>query len=170
MFCHDIAILGDSGVADMTTGFLGLRQQKTIARDEFEWWPGRSGCRWITTVHPLFHNFSAQPAVYLMVRRDTDGSRYPLYIGQTENLRRRMMEHTKDKLMRAYRLGANELHAHYIAEREGDRITIETDLRNAHATPINEQATSALGGLFGLGKLYPQPPQRSWLNQLGLNR
>jgi hypothetical protein len=48
-----------------------------------------------------------------------------------------MREH--EKFDAALRLGANELHVHSLARSTLDLFKIETDLRNGHATLINEQ-------------------------------
>lgn len=151
----------------MTTGIFGSLYPAPIAERENYWWLGRSGFNWITTIYPLFYDFADTPAVYLMVRRNWDGTRSPIYIGQTDSLRRRMMEHTKDKLARAYRLGANELHVHLLAETENQRLLVENDLRNRHPTPINEQPSAVLGGLFGL---YRASEQKRLLGQVGTFR
>ncbi|KAB1086467.1 hypothetical protein F4V91_08515 [Neorhizobium galegae] len=150
----------------MSTGIFGLLlappQQATAKHHE---WQGRSGRFWITTVYPLFADFEPISSVYVMVKRNPNGTCSPIYIGQTDNLRRRMIEHTQEKLIAAYRLGANELHAHFLAQTDSERFAVETDLRNGHSTPINDQP-SAAGGLFGLGALYQATERRSSLGDL----
>jgi len=84
-------------------------------------------------------------ANYVFVRRDPWGSVTPIYIGQTTDLQSRMREH--EKFDAALRLGANELHVHSLARTVAELFQIETDLRNGHATLINEQP-SKLGDLL----------------------
>lgn len=141
----------------MNTGIFGLLSESPAlaARSPFHYWQGQSG-RWhVTTVFPLLNDYISSPSVYLFVRRDPNGSAHALYIGQTENTTRRMREHMYEKTLQAILLGANELHLHLLAESEAVRISIETDLRNGHASPLNKQHSSATpGGLIGLGSLY----------------
>ena len=131
---------------------------------QYQHWQGQSGAWWITTVYTLGLNLPAIPSVYLMVRRGVDGKCSPIYIGQTDDLRRRIAEHEKDKLLSACILGANELHAHFLAKTERQRFAVESDLRNGHATPLNVQPSAAMGGLFGL---YRAGEQKSLLGQVG---
>ncbi|MBD9390248.1 hypothetical protein IB237_23900 [Agrobacterium sp. AGB01] len=140
----------------MTTGFFGLLTQRPSIEGygPHHHWQGRSGQWHITTVYPLWGNHVDLPSVYILVRRDSDGLTHPLYIGQTSDTARRLQEHLYDKILRAAHLGVNELHLHFLAKSEADRISIETDLRNGHCTPLNKQSSSAMsGGLLGLGSL-----------------
>ncbi|AEH77528.1 hypothetical protein SM11_chr0245 [Sinorhizobium meliloti SM11] len=135
----------------MSLSFLGSWiQQSAPPQSQHFWWQGASGYWWITTIYPLSAIPDFASTVYVMVRRNDDGSRTPLYIGQTNNTARRMSEHLNDKLFLAQLLGANEIHLHLLAETERDRLNVETDLRNGHLTPLNKQ-----GGLPSIASLYP---------------
>ncbi|WP_416065640.1 hypothetical protein ACK9YZ_03195 [Rhizobium sp. ZK1] len=152
----------------MSVGTFGpLAFRPTAAPDGgFHYWQGQSLGWWITTVYPLFADFPPISSVYVMVKRNQDGTCAPIYIGQTDNLRRRMMEHSKDKVLAAYKLGATQLHAHFIANTATERFAVETDLRNGHKTPLNEQPSAAFGGLIGLGNALMNPQPRSFLDSL----
>ncbi|WP_077962408.1 hypothetical protein [Ensifer adhaerens] len=154
----------------MSTGIFGLLSGSLPQRQppQHHDWQGRSGAWWVTNVYSMFADFPPIPSVYVMVKRLADGSCSPIYIGQTDDLRRRMMEHAQDKLVTAYGLGARELHAHFLAKTSYDRFHVETDLRNGHYTPLNEQpSAAAIGGLFGLGALIRQKEQpKSFLGGL----
>ena len=78
-------------------------------------------------------------ANYVMVQRLADGKRKAIYVGQSENLRDRLPRH--EKLFAARLLGATELHIHMLAKTDAERFRIETDIRNGHPAPLNEQPT-----------------------------
>lgn len=148
-----VAVGGGRFVAwsfEVSTGIFGLLSSSNHQRDQYHHWQGRSGQWWITTVYPLVGSHTDAPSVYVMVHRDSSGKANPLYIGQAENTARRMREHSSDKLFRVLLLGGNELHLHFLAKSEAERFSVETDLRNGHATPLNWQPTEAAGlaGLF----------------------
>ena len=103
------------------------------------WWQGQTGKWFPTTVLPLSNPNWDCPAVYIMVRRNFDGRCVPLYIGQSEDLGRRMSEHAHDKLLSAILMGGNELHVHLLAKSEWERFQVETDLRNGQPSPLNQQ-------------------------------
>ncbi|MBY3383456.1 hypothetical protein [Rhizobium laguerreae] len=139
----------------MSTGIFGLLMQPSSAEKtetRFHEWQGISGRWWLTIVQPLLAEHINLPSVYVMVRRDFHGRTYPLYIGQTSDTGRRMDEHLRGKLREAIALGGNELHQHFSAGSERERVAIETDLRNGHNAPLNRQNSAAVfGGLLGLG-------------------
>ncbi|AIC27072.1 hypothetical protein IE4771_CH01955 [Rhizobium etli bv. mimosae str. IE4771] len=149
----------------MSTGIFGLLMQPpapTMPEMQFHDWQGASGRWWLTIVQPLLAEHLDLQSVYIMVRRDWNGFAHPLYIGQTSDTGRRMGEHIQDKLRQAIALGGNELHCHFSARTKHERFTIETDLRNGHKTPLNEQPSAALGGLFGLGAGYLEKPKQTF--------
>ena len=152
----------------MSTGIFGLLSAP--ARDRFHYWQGRSGQWWITTVFPLLSSHVGDASVYVMVRRDPEGRAHPLYVGQTSDTARRMEEHWHVNVLRAIGLGGNELHVHLLAKTKAERLSIETDLRNGHDTPLNRQPSAAgLGSLFGLGASYRNEQQhKSLLGRSGV--
>jgi hypothetical protein len=131
-----------------------LSPQPAPARQDFWWWQGASGAWYCHSIIP----FSADPpfgtaANYVFVRREFDGRRTGLYIGQADKLRDRMSRH--EKLAPARSLGANELHVHLLGTTESERFRIETDLRNGHTTPLNYQGTPMVNALLGIAT--PRP-------------
>ncbi|MBO0132426.1 GIY-YIG nuclease family protein [Agrobacterium burrii] len=155
----------------MTNGIFGLLSQPSALGNEQHThsWQGRSGRWYITTVYPSLRAQIRSPSVYVMVRRDTNGVAHPLYIGQTSDTGRRMEEHLFDKVLQAMQLGGSELHVHLLARGEAERISIETDLRNGHFTPLNRQGSAVtLGGLLSLGSSYGKG--ESFLSRLGSDR
>lgn len=138
-------------------------------------WRGASG-DWHTHDVVVFSPYiDVSDANYAFVRRNPDGSRVPLYWGETQDSGERFPHHEKFEAARLR--GANELHL-LRGGTKASRLAIETDLRNAHRTPLNEQMTKAPpplpvppfhGGLLGnidyagglLGALGGAPPAPS---------
>jgi len=116
-------------------------------QSEYYYWMGHSGISYIHTVYP-FANFPgfAGPTNYIFVKRHSDGSRQPLYIGQSDNLHLRLKRH--EKYLSAILAGANEIHVHYLSGSKQDRLDIETDLRHEHITLLNEQPINGLAGIL----------------------
>lgn len=92
--------------------------------------------------------------IFARPRYDLAQSREPFYIGEKGDTDR-FSNH--EKLWPARALGATELHVCFAAKSRWERLDIETDLRNAHWTPLNLQPTrapepvNALGALTGIG-------------------
>jgi hypothetical protein len=63
-----------------------------------------------------------------------------------------MSEHWRDKLSSAIFMGGNEIHLHFLAETKEQRFEIESDLRNAHPTPLNKQYAGILALFSGTWK------------------
>jgi hypothetical protein len=134
--------------------------------DQLFSWQGASGRWYAHTVLALVNPGWTCAANYAFVRRDVGGKYSSLYFGETDDLSRRWGEHSGSGLIRdALRMGGNELHVHLLAETKHGRLDVETDLRNGHATALNQQPSAArnalasllvppvqpLDGLFGLG-------------------
>jgi hypothetical protein len=91
--------------------------------------------------------------IFARPRHDLAQSREPFYIGEKGDTDR---FENHEKLKSALARGATELHVCFAARSRWERLDIETDLRNAHWTPLNSQPTraervNALGALAGLG-------------------
>lgn len=141
-------------MVDYMGGIFGSLAQPAAAPPPPMWhWQGRSGTWYVHSVFPLSLGTFVAGANYIMVQRLSDGSRKPIYVGQSENLRDRLPRH--EKLLAAQLLGATELHVHVLAQTDAERFRIETDLRHGHPAPLNDQSTplsnynlllAALGG------------------------
>jgi len=121
------------------TGNKGLRREAPIPANEpalvcaekqlsqpYHFWRGASGARYLHTVFALIDCPQLPMANYIFVRRDLDGARRPLDIGQTvfeaESLN---LAHLR---RRAALLGANEIHVHFLSESVRQRRAVEADL------------------------------------------
>ncbi len=116
-------------------------------------WQGESG-RWyyfyiyqLLAIPDLIGNCNY---LFCRVRYDQSGVRQAIYIGEKGNTDR-FASH--EKLWPAIRLGATELHVCFDAKSRSDRLDIESDLRNGHATPLNAQPSRAAQQTGGLSAL-----------------
>ena len=92
----------------------------------FHYWRGASGERYLHTVFPLFDCPLMPKVNYILVRRDADGTRRPLDVGQTVSDADSLnLAHLRHK---AASLGANEIHIHFLTETDHARAAVESDL------------------------------------------
>jgi hypothetical protein len=112
-------------------------------------WQGQSRKWYPFTIYAIDHIPSFIRACnYIFARPRFDGTREPFYIGESGDFNKELASHKK--LEPARRLGATEVHVHFLANSLLERLDAETDLRHGHWTPLNEQRTP--GGLLGLGE------------------
>jgi len=126
-------------------------------QEEFFWWQGASGQWYIHTVFPFTRELPFAEANYGLVRRELLGRRTPFYFGQSKEFGNRLADH--EKFEEAARLGANEIHVHFLATDSAARVATETDLRHGHYTPLNRQPIPTPGSeglLGGLARLHRQ--------------
>jgi hypothetical protein len=117
-----------------------------VAAPQPSWrWQGASLAWYHHSIFDFAETTVITRANYIMVRREFDGKRTALYIGQSGDLSDRLPNH--EKFAAAHRLGANELHLHFLADSSSERFSIETDLRNGHNPPLNDQSNPATNAL-----------------------
>src|SRR6266508_3556973 len=111
-------------------------EDRPIMSNQLYWWQGASGHGYVHTVYPIhaIPDF-IKACNYIFARPRFDGTREPLYIGESGAFDQRLNSH--EKLGAALRLGATEAHIHFLAESQQERLNIETDLRHGHPTPLN---------------------------------
>jgi len=108
------------------------------------YWRGRSGRLYEFLVLPVWLSPGVTlPANYLYAQALPSGLRDPKYWGETDNLDRRWHDHANGLGFVAQLLGADELHVCFEGRTGRERLDIETDLRNRHATPLNMQPSKA---------------------------
>jgi hypothetical protein len=92
----------------------------------FRFWRGASGERYLHTVYGLIDCPPLPRANYMLVHRDASGASKVLRIGHTSHeagtLNLAEIRH------RGAKLGANEVHVHFLAESERERRVVELDL------------------------------------------
>lgn len=96
----------------------------------FEFWKGSSGRRYVHSAFSLVGCPEVPSAVYVLLGCDAGGQRSVLRIARVEHeapsLNLAEIRH------RGARLGASEVHVHFLARCESQRRQIERDLRAAH--------------------------------------
>ncbi|MCG8561907.1 MAG: hypothetical protein MI824_19080 [Hyphomicrobiales bacterium] len=99
----------------------------------FHYWRGATGQRYLHTVYALIECPEITKANFILVRREADGSRTALLIGQTleeaGSLNLALLRH------RGALLGANEIHIHLLADSSQGRTAVEADLKAAQLGP-----------------------------------
>jgi hypothetical protein len=120
-------------------------------------WRGIS-TRWFRhQIFPFSRAISVKNAHYIIARRKSEASCAGLYNGETEDTATRFPTHKK--FLEAAFYGANEIHICVIPD-SAVRFAVETDIRQLHQMPLNDQPIPA--GLLGplpfslLGALSPR--------------
>ena len=96
------------------------------AAQRFHFWRGASGAYYIHTVYSLIECPELPRANYLLVKRDARGRRRVLSVGCTTHEAPSL--NLADIRHRGAKLGANEVHVHFLAETERARRVVEFDL------------------------------------------
>jgi hypothetical protein len=109
---------------------------------EFRFWTGSSGQRYVHSVFSLIGCPELPPAVYALFHCDSNGKRTILRVARIEHdapsLNLAEIRH------RGAQLGANEVHVHFLASSERQRRLVELDLRSAHfSEPGSETSLSS---------------------------
>ena len=109
--------------------------------EQFQFWAGASGHQHVHSVFSLIGCPELPRANYMLVRREADGDARILRIARTEHeapsLNLAEIRH------RGAKLGANEVHVHFLARTERQRRLVEFDLRAAHFTEAAEKPSAA---------------------------
>lgn len=109
----------------------------------FQYWRGQSGARYLHTVFSLLECPVLPKANYILVRRDANGARAVLGIGQTTAEAGSL--NLASLRLRGAQAGANEIHVHLLAETAEDRARVEADLRAARLTWRESEPALAAG-------------------------
>ena len=93
----------------------------------FHYWRGASGNRYLHMVYSLIGCPAPPKANYVLVRRQDDGRRVALALGQTKDDAVSLnLAHLRRE---GARRGANEVHVHLLADTPEARDAVEADLR-----------------------------------------
>lgn len=98
-------------------------------------WSGLSGKSYSYWIYPIGSSFKEEPGNYIFAREVRPGHWSPCYIGQTENLNKRLGDHEKEACAR--RNGATHIHAHLNGSSDTARRTEERDLIQKWNPPCN---------------------------------
>lgn len=97
----------------------------------YHYWRGGTGKRYLHSVYTLIGCPSLPRANYILVKRNADGTREPLAIGQTRDEAASLnLAHIRHH---GAKLGANEVHIHLLADGYGQRARVEMDLEAGQA-------------------------------------
>lgn len=90
-------------------------------------WPGQSGKKYKYWIYPRHQTFNTgQPGNYIHAREVSPGRFAPIYIGETDDLNKRLSNHEQQDCVD--RNGATHLHVHKASADEWDRRAEEKDL------------------------------------------
>lgn len=88
-------------------------------------WTGQSGNQYQYWIYPIGSTFKEEGGNYIFAKETKPGYWSPVYVGQTNNLNKRLGDHEKEAC--AKRNGATHIHAHLNAA-EPTRLAEEKDL------------------------------------------
>lgn len=100
-------------------------------------WHGVSGKAYKYWIYPIGTVLKEEPGNYIFSEETSSQKWSPRYIGQTENLNRRLGDHEKEACAKRY--GATHIHAHLNSGGESIRRAEEKDLVQKWKPPCNEQ-------------------------------
>ncbi len=104
-------------------------------------WRGLSGTAYKMQLCVMEHEWSQAPGLYLFAVQELLGTLTAVYVGQTDDLRRRMSEYRSDPLGKwhaAKRLGIASVYAMTMSATEYERKRIELDLIQGLRPRLNE--------------------------------
>jgi hypothetical protein len=104
-------------------------------------WKGMNGTVYEFQLHLIGTDYFPKPGVYIFCRDLGGGSFSAIYVGETDNFKRRLTDELKahHSLEGVRRHGATHICTLHVPGNLSDRLRIETDLRNALNPPCNKQ-------------------------------
>lgn len=100
-------------------------------------WPGQSDTKYKYWIYPIGSSFINKPGGYVFAKEVRPGHWAPIYVGQTDDLGRRLASHEKEE--KAKRQGATHIHAHTNVDGEQARLREEYDIIARWKPVCNEQ-------------------------------
>jgi hypothetical protein len=115
---------------------------KDHSAQAFQFWCGASGQQYVHSVFGLITCPELPRANYVLVRREASGRHTILHVGRTEHdaasLNLAEIRH------RGAKLGANEVHVHFLAADQRARRNVERDLRAALFSELAAERSASL--------------------------
>ena len=108
---------------------------ENIIPQQFHYWRGNSGKRYLHTVYSLVECPEMEKANYILVKNNPNGTRTAIHIGQTTMQEGSLNLASIRQLGAA--MGANEVHLHVLADDCSERNAVEHDLRSGLFTNIS---------------------------------
>ncbi len=107
--------------------------REALLGQPYHYWLGASGRRYLHTIFSLVDCPALAQTNILLVRRDADGTRRPLYVGQVGEDACSLNLARLRRL--GARLGANEVHLHLLADGPAERDRVAADLEARQLGP-----------------------------------
>jgi hypothetical protein len=117
---------------------LGLPEQ---APARLQMWTGASGRRYVHSVYSLIECPPLPKASYLLVRREPDGRRVVLHVGQGRSDAATL--NLAQVRQRGAQLGVNEVHVHFSVASDAARSVAVCDLRAGQLGELSSEPTRA---------------------------
>jgi hypothetical protein len=109
---------------------------------QFQFWGGASGQQYVHSVFSLIGCPEVPASNYILARRHADGQLTVLRIGRVEHDAHSL--NLAEIRHRGAKLGANEVHVHFLAGSQRQRCFTESDLRAAHFTELEAQRAESV--------------------------
>jgi len=107
------------------------------------WWQGFSGRYHLTSIFDLKNFDCPEPGAFVIVRREADGERTPLFVGIARSISQDIYVDFGAELMRAIKAGANEVHVNFAADGEWLRNVMVDDLAKGWSLDVLTQRVAA---------------------------
>ena len=101
------------------------------------YWTGKSGTKYGYWILDLNASFKSEPGNYIFAKKEASGNWAAVYIGETDDFKKRMSNHEKRPC--AIRNGATHNHAHTSSAGEKVRRAEEKDLIDNYDPPCNKE-------------------------------
>jgi hypothetical protein len=104
-------------------------------------WKGINGTVYEFQIHPIGIEYFPKPGVYIFCRNLGNGSFSSIYVGETDNFKRRLTDelHSHHSIAGVRGHGATHICTLHVPGSLSNRLLIETDLRNSLKPPCNKQ-------------------------------
>jgi excinuclease UvrABC nuclease subunit len=103
-------------------------------------WSGKSGMRYRFWIYPRGTTFGEPcPGIYIHAKETTSNTWTPIYIGQAENINKRLTNHEQEQCVNRH--GATHIHVSIFTD-EASRLSAERDLIEQWGPPCNTQYVS----------------------------
>jgi hypothetical protein len=108
----------------------------------FQFWCGASGQQYVHSVFDLIGCPELPRVNYILVRREGSGRRKILRVGRAEHEAESL--NLAEIRHRGAKLGANEVHVHFLAADERERRSVERDLRAGLFSELGAEHAASL--------------------------
>ena len=100
-------------------------------------WSGASGKEYKYWIHPIGTSFKDTPGDYIFAKETAPDRWAPVYIGETDSLKKRLSNHEKMPCVKRY--GGRHVHVHTSSADEKTRTAEESDLLKKWDPPCNKE-------------------------------